>query len=60
MPRDLKTLLADNETPATIQSALDALDELVPTSTKWESDIAALRHELSQELHAIGGQGSLF
>jgi hypothetical protein len=60
MPRDLKTLLADNETPETIQSALDALDELVPTSPAWALKILQNREELLQELNTINCQGTLF
>jgi hypothetical protein len=55
VPRDLKTLLADGETPETIQSALDALADI--DDPKW---VAATRAELLQELRAIEGQGSLF
>lgn len=60
MPRDLNQLLADNETADTLRSALDTLDELVPTSPKWALEIFRNREELLQELRAIEAQGSLF
>lgn len=53
--RDLKTLLADRETPSTIQSALDALDEI--DDPAW---VAATRAELLQELRELSDQGRLF
>jgi hypothetical protein len=60
MPRDLKQLLADNETAETLRSALDALDEINPPTPSWHADLAALRAELLFELGAIDPQGDLF
>lgn len=57
MPRDLKTLVADGESPETIQSALDALDDIEQQDPKW---CAATRADLVQELDTLNGQGSLF
>lgn len=59
-PRDLKTLMFDHETPETIRSALDALDELKPTTAKHGADILRMREDLLRELHTLEGQGSLF
>lgn len=53
--RDLRTLISDRETPATIQSALDALDEI--NDPAW---VAATRAELLAELRELSDQGSLF
>lgn len=67
-PRNLKMLMFDRETSATIRSALDTLDEIEPPiSVEWAEKIAAQRHDLLIELDTIEGglsteaqQGRLF
>jgi hypothetical protein len=58
--RSRTELEQDGETPETIRSALDALDQLKPPSAKWAADILANRNELLQELRTIETQGNLF
>jgi hypothetical protein len=57
--RSLEQLIADKETPETIRSALDALDELEPPTQAWRTNLSATRVELLQELATIETQGSL-
>lgn len=57
MPRDLKTLLADDETPETIQSALDALVDIEKQDPAWAAEVRA---DFLEELRVLEAQGSLF
>lgn len=56
MARNIMQLTADGDTPETIRSALDALDELKPTSSAWAAKISAFRADLLQELQTIEGR----
>lgn len=58
--RDLDALTVDGETEATVRSAIEALDDINPTSEAWRRRLAALRDELMQELRLLESQGSLF
>lgn len=60
--RPLEELLRDSETEASLQSALDSLDETFGTNKPDDlgKKVADLRNELLQELATIRGQGSLF
>lgn len=59
--RDLKTLIADDETPETIGSALEALDEIIPTApAKALAELKTMREELMREFQTLSPQGILF
>lgn len=54
MVRDLRQLLADNETAETLRSAIEALAEI--DDPAW---VAATRAEFLEELRQLEAQGSL-
>lgn len=59
--RALLALQYDRETPATLRSAVEALDEIVLTApAKHLASLQDLRADLMQELNTLEGQGSLF
>lgn len=54
--RTLHQLQMDGETPETLQSALDALDKIVPPSDVWRDKLEENREELLTELCTIKGR----
>lgn len=53
--RNLMQLVVGGETIETLESALDELDQLQPTSAKWAAEIIATRNELLLERDILKG-----
>lgn len=55
-PRDYDSLMRDGETAASLRQALADLEQLKPTTPRWEERIKDLRDEFLQELQTIEGR----